>query len=97
MDNICKFQYSFFLEGRDSPQIVVRGNNFEEFMLDVEKVKSQFSQVKPAVASPSESGDTIRVCSKHNISMPKQWSTAKQKNYWSHKENGKICFGGGYL
>ena len=42
MDNICKFQYSFFLEGRESPQVVVRGNDYKQFILDVEQAKADF-------------------------------------------------------
>jgi len=42
MDNICRFQYSFFLEGRESPQIVIRGNDYKQFILDVEQAKADF-------------------------------------------------------
>lgn len=35
-------------------------------------------------------------CHKHNIQMVEKYSEAKKKNYWSHKDEQGICFGGGY-
>lgn len=39
-----KFQYSEFLNGRDSGQIVVRGNDFDEFVANVATIKEYFKK-----------------------------------------------------
>lgn len=44
-DNYPIFQYSFFLAGKDSPQIVVRGKVFEDFILNVEQAIIKFKPV----------------------------------------------------
>ena len=36
------FQFSFFPKGKDGEQLVIRGNNLSQFVLDVEAIKSQF-------------------------------------------------------
>ena len=36
------FQWSAFIGGRDGEQVVIRGNDWEEFKKDVQEVKKQF-------------------------------------------------------
>ena len=108
MNNICKFQYSFFLAGRDSPQIVVRGDNFEEFILDVDKAKTEFDktsrqknepfpQEKPLLASPSESSDMSSYCSIHKLEMKERINKKNNAKFYSHYigtyPNGTYCSG----
>ena len=84
-----KYQYSFFMNGRDSAQIVVRGDNFEDFVLDIEKVKTQFTQLtplkeeKPLVAHPAASNDPA-MCLMHNVVMKERINKETNSKFHSH-------------
>lgn len=44
MDTFNKYQLSFFLDGRDSPQIVIRGNDRVEFVADCKWALQQLKE-----------------------------------------------------
>jgi formate dehydrogenase maturation protein FdhE len=51
-ENFPKFQWSIFPEGDKGVQIVVRGNDFQNFLLDIASAKAEFLTPKTAVVSP---------------------------------------------
>ena len=80
MNNYPKFQYSFFIEGKDTPQIVIRGENFMEFILDIEKTKTHFEKrdlEKPDIAD-------VSMCTIHNIVMKENWQKIKKAQIKNH-------------
>lgn len=42
-----RFQYSYFPHGKDGEQLVIRGSDFNQFVLDVESIKTQFTTTQP--------------------------------------------------
>lgn len=94
-----------------SAQLTVRGTNPNVLVSEIESFVKQaklkgwqpswnpdtnkangYTEAKTSVKPDS------RMCEEHNVAMEKKWSEAKQKTYFIHKnENGKACFGKGYM
>lgn len=68
-----RFQWSLFPHGKEGEQVVVRGNSFEQFILDIEEVKRQFMGVGEAkVVVPAQEPvetSSVRVCPNCGSSM----------------------------
>lgn len=87
MEGFPKFQFSFFPHGKDGEQIVVRDNDFTEFVADIEQVKSQFNHTMPdtrtvsttAVAQTSTTApvNPKRICTACGVEM--EYRTGESK------------------
>lgn len=103
-----KFQWSLFLHPKDE-QIVIRNDDFEEWVLDIQKAKTEFYGPKPVTTATAphnapqeptrEPVETQHYCVEHDSPMELKYSKTKftkegsPKPYYGHMFEGKMCFG----
>lgn len=103
-----KYQYSLFLKNSREEQVVIRADNWEDFLdakKNVDKIvgkREAESQPTPPpyvadapapVQAPAQQG----FCNTHNVPMAQAISKKTGKPYWYHKnEQGQMCFGRGF-
>lgn len=93
--NEAKYQWSINKQGTGEI-FVVRGDDFEEWNLDIEAVKTKIllkSQTIEEAVGQEALPKPKKLCPVHNMTMEQKWSERKQSNYWSHVFNGELCFG----
>lgn len=97
-----RFQDSYFCDSGE--QIVVRGDDFEQFKKDVEEAKSFFAPKAPAkTATEANLGHVApvtpaaKVCSVHGVQMISSISKKSGKPYSYHDTAEGRCFGKGVM
>jgi hypothetical protein len=108
MKGYPKYQYSVFLRNGRDEQIVIRSDNFDEFLTqkaNVNKILDKVEQPaegKPAPA-PTAAKEPSKLCPEHGVPMfdgvskTKTTPNGTPRAYQWHKgPDGRMCFGDGW-
>ena len=77
--NYPKYQWSLFPNGKDGEQIVVRGDTFNEFILNIEEAKKAFVLNNKNKTAPIDKPevDTAKICDNCGAEMNFREGTGK--------------------
>jgi len=102
-----KFQYSVFLRNGREEQMVIRADDWDDFLEAKKKIdlvlKKRKKEEVQAVSTPQtpqapQEPAKSRWCSVHEAVMTQSISKKTGKPYFSHRnEAGQICFGKEYI